>query len=195
MATSTRKQQIVEVALDLIEEGGTEAVSTTSIAARIGVTQPAVFRHFATKEALWLCVLDWLDDQLLAIRAQAVQADGEDALAVLARTFDQHLELVARRPALAKLVFSDALRAQFPSLNRRFAQLHAAYQADVERLLRSAKSSGRLSAEIRMRDAVAMYFALIQGVGFQMAVAKTATHSRLDRKHMFAMYERAVALH
>jgi AcrR family transcriptional regulator len=192
-ASTTRKQQIVEIALDLVDEGGTEAVSTTSIAARIGVTQPAVFRHFATKEALWLGMLDWLDDQLREIRKHAVQAEGEEALAALARTFDRHLELVSRRPALAKLVFSDALRTQFPSLDRRFAQLHAGYQADVERLLRAARSSRQMSAEVRTRDAAAVYFALIQGLGFQMSIAKTSVHSSADRKRMFAMFVKAIA--
>lgn len=193
MTSPSRKQQIVEIALDLIDEGGTDAVSTTAIAARLGVTQPAVFRHFATKEALWLGVLDWLDAQLREIRAHAVADEGEDAIAALARTFERHLALVEQRPALAKLVFSDALRTGFASLHERFLALHRAYQADVERLLRAARSAGRMSPEVRLRDAVAMYFALIQGVGFQMTVAKTAAHTRVDRKHMFALFRRAIA--
>lgn len=193
MTPTTRKQQIVEIALDLIDEGGTDAVSTTAIAARLGVTQPAVFRHFATKEALWLGVLDWLDAQLREIRAHAVADEGEDALAALARTFERHLALVELRPALAKLVFSDALRTGFASLHERFLELHRAYQADVERLLRAARAAGHMSPEVRLRDAVAMYFALIQGVGFQMTVAKTTTHTRVDRKHMFALFRRAIA--
>jgi AcrR family transcriptional regulator len=192
MASSNRKQQIVQVALDLIDEGGTEAVSTTSIAARIGVSQPAVFRHFHTKEALWLGLLDWLDEQLRQIRAQAVQATDEDEMAALGRMFAHHLDLIAARPALAKLVFSDSLRAQFPVLNARFLQLHTAYEADVERLLRRARSSGRISGEARLRDAIAMYFALIQGVGFQMSISRTAQHAPADRRRIFAMFERAL---
>lgn len=192
MASSNRQQQIVEVALDLVEEGGTEAVSTTTIAARIGVSQPAVFRHFATKEALWLGVLDWLDGQLRQIRARAVQAEGEDPFAVLGRTFSHHLKLVTERPALAKLVFSDSLRSQFPSLDARFRQLHSAYRADVEKLLRRAGASGRMSGDTKVRDAIALYFALIQGISFQMSIAHTGQYSPADRARLFALFEKAV---
>ena len=187
-----RKQQIVEVALDLLDEGGTDDVSTTSIAARIGVSQPAVFRHYPTKEALWLGVLDWLDEQLQQIRARAVAAEGEDELAVLARTFSHHLDLVARRPALAKLVFSASLRSQFPSLNQRFLGLHTGYESDVERLLRQAQASGRISREVRVRDAVRAYFALIQGVGFQMVIARSASYTAADRRRVFELFERGL---
>jgi hypothetical protein len=38
-----------------------------------------------------------------------------------------------------------------------------------------------------------MYFALIQGLGFQMSIAKTLAHSRADRKRMFGMYVKAIA--
>jgi len=37
----------------------------------IGVTQPALFRHFATKEAMWLATMDWLEEQLVTIYAMA----------------------------------------------------------------------------------------------------------------------------
>ena len=51
-----RQRQIVETLLELVEELGVKAVSAQAIADRIGVSQPAIFRHFATKEALWLAV-------------------------------------------------------------------------------------------------------------------------------------------
>src|SRR5262249_60338820 len=57
----SRKQQIVETVLELVAARGTEAVSVQLVADAIGVTQPAVFRHFPTKEAMWLAEVQWPD--------------------------------------------------------------------------------------------------------------------------------------
>src|SRR5260370_40820712 len=72
----SRKQQIVETVLQLVATHGTEAVSAQLVADTIGVTQPAVFRHFPTKEAIWLAGMDWLGQRPRADHL-AAQADDE----------------------------------------------------------------------------------------------------------------------
>src|SRR5258708_17654435 len=102
----SRKQQIVETVLQLVATHGPEAVSAQLVADAIGVTQPAVFRHFPTKEAIWLAVMDWLEQRLVAIYSAAGQDDGP-GLFVLSRVFPADIQLIEEHPALAKLGFAD----------------------------------------------------------------------------------------
>src|SRR5215470_6221375 len=125
----SRKQRIVETVLELVAGHGTESVSAQLVADAIGVTQPAVFRHFSTKEALWLAVMDWLEERLVAIYSAVDEDPGQPSLVVLGRMFLGHVRLIARYPALAKLVFSDHLRLQYPRLQERFGGIHKAYSA------------------------------------------------------------------
>ena len=67
------------------------------VADAIGVTQPAVFRHFPIKEAMWLAVMDWLEQRLVAIYS-AADDSGEAGLVVLSRMFLEHVKLIATRP-------------------------------------------------------------------------------------------------
>jgi AcrR family transcriptional regulator len=71
LAGNSRKQEIVRAILDLTKSHGTEAVSAQLVADAIGVTQPAIFRHFPTKEAMWLAVMDWLEECLVSIYSSA----------------------------------------------------------------------------------------------------------------------------
>ncbi len=64
LSGEARQQQIVETVLDLVVEHGADGVSVQAIADRIGLTQPAVFRHFRSKEAIWVAVMTWLEEQL-----------------------------------------------------------------------------------------------------------------------------------
>lgn len=187
----SRKQQIVETVLDLVAARGAEAVSAQLIADEIGVTQPAVFRHFPTKEAIWLAVMDWLEQHLIAIYS-SVDDTGRPSLFALSRMFLEHAELIERYPALAKLVFSDHLRLEYPSLQARFSKIHKAYMARLSNVINRAKSEGDILGPVVPRDAAVMFLSLIQGLGFQYAIARLPVKLHHEAERILVLYLRAI---
>ena len=188
----TRKQQIVETVLKLVASHGTEAMSAQLVADAIGVTQPAVFRHFPTKEAIWLAVMDWLDQQLAAIHSASDDFD-EPALTTLSRMFLDHVRLIERYPALAKLVLSDHLRVQYPAVQHRFGGVHRAYMARLSAILDRARSEGAVLRKTASRDAATMFLALIQGLGFQFAIARLPMKLQPEAERILAVYLQGIA--
>lgn len=189
-----RRQQIVETVLDLVTERGADGVSVQAIADRIGLTQPAVFRHFPNKEAIWLSVMEWLEASLGRIHRAAEADFGESALIILGRMFIDHVRMVQRHPALAKVVFSDHLRLQFPILQRRFADITDAYQERVVGLIERAKVQRLVPALLPAADAATLYFCMIQGLGFQFAIARRPMRLLREAERVFALYLRAIAI-
>jgi len=186
-----RKQQIVEIVLDLISQRGVEAVSIQLIADTIGISQPAVFRHFPNKEAIWLAVMDWLEQRLVAIYSAAGD-NGEAELVVLSRMFLEHVKLIERYPALAKLVFSDQLRLQYPSLQARFGKIHKAYAERLAAVINRAKSDGAVGDVVAAKDAATMFLSLIQGLGFQFAIARSPMKLSTEAERVLALYLQAI---
>lgn len=191
LRAGSRKQQIVETVLALVGAHGTEAVSAQLVADTIGVTQPAVFRHFPTKEAIWLAVMDWLEQRLAAIYS-AADEEGDSDLTVLSHMFLEHVKLIERYPALAKLVFSDHLRLQYPSLQERFGRIHKAYAARLSAVIDRAKSEGVVSDSLSSNDAATMFLSLIQGLGFQFAIARLPRKLLPVAERMLAIYLLAI---
>ena len=66
-----RKTQIVAEVLRLADEIGPDRLSTTDVARAIGLSQPAIFRHFPTKGALWLAVAEDIANRLQGSWAEA----------------------------------------------------------------------------------------------------------------------------
>jgi AcrR family transcriptional regulator len=193
LSGEVRQQQIVETVLHLVAEHGAGAVSVQAIADRISLTQPAVFRHFPTKEAIWLAVMAWLEERLDEIHGAATAASGESALTVLKRMFTEHLRMVERHPALAKIVFSDDLRLQFPGLGTKFAQIHNVYERRVAALLERAKIGSLVPASLSVDDATTLFLCMIQGLGFQYAIARRPMHLPCEADRLFTLYLRAIA--
>jgi TetR/AcrR family transcriptional regulator len=187
----SRKQQIVETVLELVAAHGTEAVSVQLVADAIGVTQPAVFRHFPIKEAMWLAVMDWLEQRLVAIYS-AADDSGQAGLVVLSRMFLEHVKLIERYPALAKLVFSDHLRLEYPSLQARFGKLHKAYAARLAAVIDRAKSDGAVGDAVAAKVAATMFLSLIQGLGFQFAIARLPVRLSAEAEGVLALYLQAI---
>jgi TetR/AcrR family transcriptional regulator len=59
MPAPDRRRQLIETALDLFSRKGFEGTTTKAIAAAAGVTEAVIFRHFASKHALYMAVLDF----------------------------------------------------------------------------------------------------------------------------------------
>lgn len=62
-----RRQQIAEATLALAEEHGVHAVTTAKIAAHVGVSEPALYMHFDSREAMLGAAIDVLYDRDLAL--------------------------------------------------------------------------------------------------------------------------------
>lgn len=75
-----RKVQIVAEVLRIADEIGPDRLSTTDVARAIGISQPAIFRHFPTKGALWLAVAEDIGARLQRDwTAAEAAADGPSA--------------------------------------------------------------------------------------------------------------------
>jgi len=194
MPAAARKRQIVETALDLVAEHGADAVSAQLIADTIGLSQPAVFRHFRTKEAFWMAMIAWLQQRLADVWTEA-RGDQEHPppIWVLKRMFLGHVELIIRYPGLAKVVFSDHIRHQYPALHEQFHVLYRSYEREVTALLEDAARTSDLPSTTDLPAAATLYFCTIQGLAFQSAIARYRGSRVWDcATRVFALYVSAI---
>src|ERR1700733_9908819 len=104
----SRRQQIIEVAAQLFAERGFQGVSIYDIGAAMGTSGPALYKHFASKDALLAEMLIDISERLLNEghrRADAAEANGADA--VLAALVAWHVEFALTFPALITIQFRD----------------------------------------------------------------------------------------
>src|SRR5215831_1737679 len=194
MPAAARKRQIVETTLELVAGHGADAVSAQLIADTIGLSQPAVFRHFPTKGAVWMAVIEWLQDRLADVWSEA--RGGQEyppPIWVLRRMFLGHVELIIKYPGLAKVVFSDHIRHQYPALHEQFHALHRWYEREVTTLLEDAVRTSDLPSTTDVGAAATLFFCTIQGLAFQSAIARYRRSRVWDRAtRLFALYVSAI---
>ncbi|MEV0151379.1 MULTISPECIES: TetR/AcrR family transcriptional regulator [unclassified Nonomuraea] len=100
---SSPRERIIAAALELLGEGGEEAVSTRAVSAAAGVQPPTIYRFFGDKQGLLDAVAANGLHAYLATKSAVPLSD--DPVADLRRGWDLHVELGLARPALYTLMY------------------------------------------------------------------------------------------
>lgn len=183
--SSDRKQEIVEVALDVTDQLGVGALSTTAIAARIGITQPAIFRHFPRKSDLWEGIGQHLVEQMQERwdAALAIDAPARDRAAALARA---QLSFIALRPAVLDIVFSRQLHNENATLRLLFQRVLLRLSGHFETLFRQMRPDDSAEAQ---RDAALIALSILPATALRWSMAGkgfdlVAEGMRLFERHL-----------
>ncbi|MFF8534347.1 TetR/AcrR family transcriptional regulator [Streptomyces sp. SAS_267] len=98
--TDSPRRRIVEAAVELLENGGPDAVSTRAVAAAAGTQPPAIYRLFGDKEGLLEAVAEHGYAQFLERKRAQLDSGPQDALEDLRRGWDMVVEFGISRPEL-----------------------------------------------------------------------------------------------
>lgn len=137
---SERQRQIVDHAIDMIGEGGLVSLTMRRLSERLGVTEPALYRHFENKTAILSALLSVLEAETY----ERLSLPGSGSLSALQAHFERLFALFAERPALATVVFLDEFAAADPELKGRVRRLLARNReqlADAFRVMEQSRVS------------------------------------------------------
>jgi AcrR family transcriptional regulator len=103
--------RILRAALELLTEGGTEAVSTRAVSARAGVQQPALYRLFGDKRGLLEALASFGFERYLAQKHTAHATTGSP-LEDLRAGWDAHVAFGVEHPGLYQLMYGTVQAGQ-----------------------------------------------------------------------------------
>jgi AcrR family transcriptional regulator len=148
----SRREQILRAAAQLFAERGSRAVGVDDVGAAVGVTGPAIYRHFASKDAMLAEMLLRISERLLDGGTERVAAAGADPLAQLRALIAFQVDFALDNPALitvqdrdlGSLPEEDA--TQVRRLQRRYVEVWVAVLARLHPAAEAADCRARAHA-------------------------------------------------
>ena len=180
-----RRAATVEAMIALAASTNPADITTSQIAAHMGVTQGALFRHFADKQSVWTAVMDWTADTLLA-RIDAVA--GATPIDVLHAILVAHVDFVVEHAGVPRILFGELQRDGDAPGKVRVRALMGAYRGRVMRLLDLAKVQGQISAQTDTAAAATLFLGMVQGLVMQAMAADDFTAMPAISTAVFAVY-------
>lgn len=164
-----RKAEIVATILGLADRIGPDRVTTGAVAAEVGVTQAAVFRHFPTKAAMWNAVADHVADALTTAWDEAL-AKTEPPVDRVKALIGAQLDQIAMTPAMPMLLFSRELNVENAALRAAFRGRLAAFHGHLVHQVAEGQQSQSLRRDVAAEDVAVLLTSLVQGVAIRWSL-------------------------
>lgn len=191
LSTEARQAEIVAAVVALASARSPALITTGDIARAVGLSQGAVFRHFPSKDAIWLAVVDWVEGRLLGALEAAEQA-ALSPLDGLGAVFMAHVGFVMAYPGVPRLIFNELQQPDDTPLKARVRDLLGRYRRLVMRLLAAAGQGGQLGREVDPVAAATLFIGTIQGLVMQSMLAGGTERMDADAEGVLALYLGAI---
>lgn len=160
--TEVRQKQIVSAARKLIVKSGSEHVTIRKIAKEIGVSEGAIYRHFASKNDILSLLIDDIENTLF--KDFSVPNTGFSSTESLEKIIIGHLSAIEQRKGVSFQVIAEIISLGDKSLNKKLHQVINAYVARVRSILLKGVEEGIIRPDIDAESAAIMIFSMTQGL-------------------------------
>ena len=132
-----RKQQILEVlALQLEENPGTR-ITTAGLARTVGVSEAALYRHFASKAKMFEALIDFSEESVFGL-INSILAEEKDVTMRCEKIIQLLLGFSERNPGITRVLVGDALVGENERLRERVLHFFERLETQFKQILREA---------------------------------------------------------
>jgi TetR/AcrR family transcriptional regulator len=164
MKPGQRREQILQTLAAMLEQPGTERITTALLASKLEVSEAALYRHFASKAQMFEGLIDFIEHSVFSLINQIAERE-EDGAQKAARMVTVLLQFGERNPGMARVMVGDALVFENERLHQRMNQLFERVESALRQVLRAAAEANKSAtptADAQVRAAVLVAFALGQ---------------------------------
>jgi TetR/AcrR family transcriptional regulator len=138
-----RRLQILQTLATMLEQPGAERVTTASLAAKIGVSEAALYRHFASKAQMFEGLIDFVDQSVSGLIRQVTDREPVGPQQA-GRIVTLLLQFAEKNPGMSRVMVGDALVLEHERLQERINLLFDKIEAQLRQSLRDANAASRV---------------------------------------------------
>ena len=153
-----RREQILQALAAMLQRPGAERITTAALAAELGVSEAALYRHFASKAQMFEALIDFIESSVFGLVNQ-ITARELGARAQAARVVEAVLRFGEANPGLARVMAGDALVLEHERLQQRMNQLFDKLETALHQCLREERAAATPDDDARVAASVLAAFA------------------------------------
>ena len=142
-----RKLQILQTLAEMLEQPAAEKITTAALAAKIDVSEAALYRHFASKAQMFEGLIEFIEETLFGL-INKITAEEKNGLRQLESITTMLLGFAQKNRGMTRVLIGDALVHENERLQARINQLHDRVEAALKQSLRFAAGQNEFPADI-----------------------------------------------
>lgn len=169
-----RQKQIIQAAMEIMVEQGTQKLTIRNVANAIGVTEPAVYRHFASKHDLLASLLAYLQGEIAPV-FNAVDPGRSTFAETLATVIGALFDQLESNPAYALFVFTEEAFHADNELRPLLDKMLSTMLHTLEQLVATFQQTGQCRQDLPARAIALTMLGLIR-----LTVTQWHLHGRTE---------------
>ena len=175
-----RRIQILQALAAMLELPGAERVTTAALAARLGVSEAALYRHFASKAQMFEGLIDFIETSIFSLLNQITEGP-HSTQDKLRRMLTVLLQFAERNPGMVRVMVGDALVFENDRLQQRMNLFFDKVEAGLRQVLREATvDSSTPTIDAQVKASLALSFVLGRLQRFARSGYKRSPLEHLD---------------
>ena len=177
-----RRVQILQTLASMLEQPGAERVTTAALAAKLDVSEAALYRHFASKAQMFEGLIDFIEQSVFSLVNQ-IQERETDAVVQVRKVLSALLQFGEKNPGMVRVMVGDALVFENDRLLARMSQFFDRIESHLRQGLRAAAEaagSTTPTVDANVRAAVLTAFAVGRLQRFARSGFKRSPTEQLD---------------
>ena len=136
-----RRLQILQTLAAMLENPRGDKVTTAALAAKLDVSEAALYRHFASKAQMFEGLIEFIETTLFTL-VNKIAAETKDGAAQAQQIVGVMLGFAEKNPGMTRVLIGDALVNEDERLQARMNQLYDRIEAALRQALRIGQASG-----------------------------------------------------
>jgi AcrR family transcriptional regulator len=151
---SARQIEIVDTALHLINESGIQGLTIKNLSKRIGISEPAIYRHYENKIEILVAVLDSFSRFMGEIKTDVEKQSG--SLSKIETMFTAFFTAFNENPSLVAVIFAEELFRNEPRLTEKTSEIINKNIVFLSAIIERGAQQGEIRADIPAKHMAVM---------------------------------------
>jgi TetR/AcrR family transcriptional regulator len=163
-----RRVQILQALASMLEQPGAERITTAALAAKLEVSEAALYRHFASKAQMFEGLIEFIEQSVFSLINQIAEREGPAIDATsgarqASKVVAMLMQFAEKNPGMTRVMVGDALVFENERLQQRMNQFFDKVESTLKQCLRDAaqtihSSSATPSVDAQVRASVLTAF-------------------------------------
>jgi TetR/AcrR family transcriptional regulator len=157
-----RRVQILQMLATMLEQPGADRITTAALAAKLEVSEAALYRHFASKAQMFEGLIEFIEQSVFTLVNQIAERE-TDASVQTRRVLTVLLQFGEKNPGMTRVMVGDALVFENERLGARMHQFFDRIESQLRQSLRivaEARGSATPTVDANARASVLTSFAV-----------------------------------
>ena len=141
-----RKLQILQTVAEMLEQPKSEKITTAALAAKLDISEAALYRHFASKAQMFEGLIEFIEQTVFGL-INKISAEESDGLKQVEGIVAMLLGFAQKNRGMTRVLIGDALVNENERLQLRINQFLDRVEATLKQSLRIAATQGKLTSE------------------------------------------------